>query len=218
MLKRPVWIIIVLYIYYLLWVIIPPKGTKMLILASQSPRRRELLSNAGFEFECIPSDEDEGAVQFRGDAAEYTRALALLKARSVFDSHPGDTVIGSDTVVEAGGAILGKPCDDDDAARMLRMLSGKTHTVHTGAAILRNGHSEVFSVSTEVEFYPLSEDEIAEYVASGEPRDKAGAYGIQGKGAALVKRINGDFFTVMGFPIAEVVRRLRRLGIYPTRG
>ena len=185
----------------------------MLILASRSPRRRELLGAAGFEFECIPSDADEGALPYPGDAAEYTRSLALLKAQSVFDKHPGDTVIGSDTVVELDGLILGKPRDFDDAVRMLRLLSGRTHVVHTGAAILSGGRREAFSVSTEVEFYKLGDDEIEDYVATGEPMDKAGAYGIQGRGASLVKRINGDFYSVMGFPIAEIARRLKKLGV-----
>ncbi len=181
----------------------------MLILASQSPRRSELMEKAGFTFTCIPSHYEE-VIPDHVPIPEVPRFLSLGKANDIFKDHPDDTVIGSDTIVAVDGQILGKPKNEEDAFRMLRLLSGKTHQVHTGVAILAPGREESFVSSTEVEFYDLSDDEIRAYIATGEPMDKAGAYGIQGKGCVLVKAIRGDYYTIMGFPIAEIAQRLRQ--------
>ena len=178
-----------------------------MILASQSPRRQELIANITQDFRVIVSEAEEllpdGIAP--GQVPEY---LAVIKAEAVAASHPEEIVIGADTVVILDGEVLGKPRDKDDAARMLRGLSGKAHTVITGCAILGFGRRVTFSESTRVEFYPLSDREIEEYIATGEPFDKAGAYGIQGRGSVLVKRIEGDFFNVMGLPVARLKREL----------
>ena len=180
----------------------------MLILASASPRRKELLELANYEFRCIPSDAEENMDDFQS-VEQLTMDLAALKARDVFRNHPNDVVIGADTVVAIDGKVLGKPKDQADARRMLEMLSGREHRVSTGVAICSPRGEEIFCVSAGVEFYPLSAREISDYVASGEPMDKAGAYGIQGLGALLIKGICGDYYTVMGLPIAELSRRLK---------
>ena len=181
-----------------------------LILASNSPRRRELMKKLGRPFFADPSRVEEKLPEGleTSMAAEY---LSSIKAQEVYDRY-GDgelTVIGSDTVVLLDGKIFGKPRDEEDAKRMLRELSGRTHEVRTGVTIISEKGKQSFTSVTEVEFYPLSEKEIEDYAASGEPMDKAGAYGIQDQGALLVKEIRGDFFTVVGFPIAEVSRRLQ---------
>lgn len=186
----------------------------MLILASQSPRRSELLQMAGFDFRCIPSNAEEN-IENAADTAQLTMQLALQKARAVKKDRTGDVVIGSDTVVEIDGRILGKPLNRADAVSMIKMLSGRIHTVTTGVAICTDSADEVFAVCAKVEFYDLSDGEIEAYVATGEPMDKAGAYGIQGKGALLVKGIEGDFYTVMGLPVAELARRLKNYGVVP---
>lgn len=187
----------------------------MLILASQSPRRRKILDMLGYMFECRPAHADETvpAGMAPGEAVEL---LAARKARAVgLSAGAGDTVLGSDTVVALDGAVLGKPSDRDDALRMLRALSGRTHTVYTGVALLKGEEEIVFHDRAEVTFYPLEEAEIAAYAATGEPMDKAGAYGIQGRGSALVEGIRGDFFTVMGLPAGKTVRALRRMDVWP---
>ncbi|MBQ7128644.1 MAG: septum formation inhibitor Maf [Clostridia bacterium] len=177
------------------------------ILASKSPRREELLKTVFEEFEIIPSDCEEVVPKNISvkDVAEY---LAILKAKDVAKKYRDSLVIGADTVVIVDGEILGKPKDKFEAKRMLKKLSGKTHTVVTGCCLCLNGKMNSFSKSTKVEFYKLTSDEIAEYVKTGEPMDKAGAYGIQGKGALLVKQIDGDYFTVMGLPIAKLKREI----------
>lgn len=182
----------------------------MIILASASPRRRELLTQAGFDYQCIPSDAEE-IIPVGTPIDRVTEHLSFLKAEAVFAKHPDDIVIGSDTVVAIDGEILGKPKTAEEAFFMLKKLSGRIHTVFTGVTILSPVGRSSFTSATEVEFYSLSDDEIREYIATGEPMDKAGAYGIQGSGCVLVKRINGDYFTVMGLPIAETARRLRAL-------
>lgn len=181
------------------------------ILASKSPRRQELIGFILSEFTVIVSDVEE--VLPDGIAPENVAAyLAEIKAQAVASQHPDDVVVGADTVVILDGEVLGKPRDKDDAYRMLRALSGKTHTVITGCAIAQNGETTSFSDVTRVEFYPLSDREIWDYIATGEPFDKAGAYGIQGKGSVLVKRIEGDFFNVMGLPVARLKRELEHAG------
>ena len=192
-----------------------------MILASQSPRRIALMREAGFDVRVIPADIDERSEP--GETpVELVERLARLKAAAVAarDAAPGETVLAADTVVALDGSILGKPGDEQDAARMLSRLSGRTHEVATGVAIARGGGdaAESFVSVTRVTFYPLGEDEIRAYVESGEPLDKAGAYGIQGAGGRmLVRSIEGDFYTVVGLPIAEVVRRLRARGEAPAR-
>ncbi|MBQ6020489.1 MAG: septum formation protein Maf [Clostridia bacterium] len=178
-----------------------------IVLASASPRRREILTLAGLApDEIIPSDADETVLDGL-TPAETVMMLAKRKGESVKPRAGEDAVvISSDTVVALGNEILGKPADRADAFRMLRLLSGKKHHVYTGVYITRGGRETLFYNATEVEFYALTDGEIESYLDTGEPFDKAGAYGIQGRGCFLVKRIDGDFFSVMGLPAAEVYR------------
>lgn len=179
----------------------------MLILASGSPRRRELLSLITDEFEILVSGCDEFVPE--GTPAEKVPAiLAEQKALAVAKLRPEDTVIGSDTVVVLNDEIFGKPKDKVHAHAMLKALSGKRHFVYTGVAVAEKGEVRSFVQKTEVEFYELSDETIEKYIATGEPMDKAGAYGIQGKGSVLVKGIVGDYFNVMGLPVAETARFL----------
>ena len=178
------------------------------VLASASPRRRELLQKAGVEFTVKVSDADEH-IEPDTPPHEAVMLLARQKAQAVAGTCPGDLVIGADTVVVFGGAILGKPTDKADAVRMLRMLSGQTHTVYTGVCLMCGNAAETFFEQTQVTFYPLTDNEIEAYVATGEPMDKAGAYGIQGRGCTLVQGICGDYFNVVGLPVAALCRRLR---------
>lgn len=185
-----------------------------IILASQSPRRQELIGYILSEYEVIVSAVEETLPD--GIAPEVVPAyLAGVKAQAVAAEHPDDVVIGADTVVILDGQVLGKPKDADDALHMLRSLFGKAHTVITGCAIIQDGRMTTFSDRTRVEFYPLSDREILDYIATGEPFDKAGAYGIQGRGSVLVKRIEGDFFNVMGLPVARLKREMERVGALP---
>ena len=178
-----------------------------IILASASPRRSELMTLAGFRFDVICADIDE-IVPEKALPQEVVMSLALQKAQAVAKDHRKSAVVGSDTVVALDGKILGKPRSESEAAEMLRSLSGRIHKVFTGVAVVGDGKEKSFFDETDVEFYPLGEDEIKKYVATGEPMDKAGAYGIQGKGSVLVKKINGDFFNVMGLPIAKLYREM----------
>ena len=178
-----------------------------IILASASPRRKELMELAGYDFEVICADIVE-VVPEEAMPQEVVMSLALQKAQAVAAEHKEAVVIGSDTVVALDGKILGKPHSEQEACEMLRSLSGRTHKVFTGVAIVCDGKVKSFFDETDVEFYSLGDDEIKKYVATGEPTDKAGAYGIQGKGSVLVKRINGDFFSVMGLPIAKLYREM----------
>lgn len=178
-----------------------------IILASASPRRRELMELAGYDFEVICADIVE-AVRENVQPQEVVMSLALQKAQAVAAENEDAVVVGSDTVVALDGKILGKPHSESEACEMLRLLSGRTHKVFTGVAVVGDGKAKSFFDETDVEFYSLGEDEIKKYVATGEPMDKAGAYGIQGKGSVLVKKINGDFFNVMGLPIAKLYREM----------
>lgn len=178
-----------------------------IILASASPRRRELLTLAGIEYTVVPSACEE-ILPERITPEKAVQSLAEQKAADVFARFPDDTVIAADTVVALDGNILGKPKDESDAFHMLSSLSGRIHTVYTGVCIMKKDKKELFFSATDVEFYPLTEEEINRYIATGEPMDKAGAYGIQGKGALLVKKINGDYFNVVGLPIAETIKSL----------
>lgn len=181
-----------------------------LILASQSPRRRELLGYLTRDFVVEVADVDE-TVHPGTPSPEMVRQLALKKAVAVADHHPGDLVIGADTIVVIDGEVLGKPRDNADAANMLRCLSGREHTVYTGVALVQGEEQRAFVSATAVRFYKLDEDLINWYVSTGEPADKAGAYGIQGYGSVLVEGINGDYFTVMGLPVARLYRELEEM-------
>ena len=178
-----------------------------LILASNSPRRKELLETAGLSFEICVKDVDE-TVPDGTAPIEAAKMTAAKKALATAESHKNDIVIGADTIVVANGKILGKPKDEVDAKSMLRMLSGIEHEVITGVCIIRNGKPEAFAQISKVKFYDLTDEEISAYVATKEPMDKAGAYGIQGLGCRLVERIEGDYFNIVGLPVAEVCRRL----------
>ena len=186
---------------------------KRFVLASASPRRKEILANAGFSFEIIVSDADENITEDLSPE-KTVEELAKRKAMAVLKDNEDAVVFGCDTVVAVDGKILGKPTDDEDAFNMLSMLSGKTHTVSTGVCICSKDKTEVFSNTTEVEFYELSEETIRSYIASGECSDKAGSYGIQGFGNVLVKEIKGDYFSVMGLPVSQSARVLSGFGIY----
>ena len=179
-----------------------------IILASASPRRKELLAVITNDFEVVPSDAEE-IVPSGITADETAEHLAKIKALSVAQIHPESIVIGADTCVVADGVILGKPKDKAQARQMMKLLSGKTHKVITGCAIVKNGQVDSFSVCTEVEFHSLSEEEIESYINTSEPYDKAGGYGIQGKASLFVKGIKGDYFNVVGLPVAELNRKLK---------
>ena len=173
------------------------------------------MREAGYDFRVIPADIDETAMPDE-TPLELVARLSIAKARAVAALHaePNETVIAADTIVTLDGELLGKPHDSDDARRMLRELSGRTHQVATGVCIVRkegdNFAQESFVDSTDVAFYELTDVEIDAYVASGEPADKAGAYGIQGVGGRmLVRKIDGDFYNVVGLPIARVARALK---------
>lgn len=188
-----------------------------IILASASPRRKELLARMGMDFEILPAKGEEHIT--KESPAEAVRELALNKAQEIAqqlgkkDLNEDILVIGADTVVAYEGKILGKPKDEQDAVGMLTMLSGNTHSVYTGVALLmtKNGRWEerTFYEETKVTMYPMSHEEIAAYVASGEPMDKAGAYGIQGKCAIYIKRIEGDYNNVVGLPVARIYQELK---------
>ena len=183
------------------------------VLASASPRRKEILENAGFSFEIIVSDADENITEALSPE-KTVEELARRQARAVLKDNEDAVVFGCDTVVAIDGKILGKPRDDEDAFNMLSMLSGKTHTVSTGVCICSKDKTEVFSNTTQVEFYQLSDETIRSYIASGECSDKAGSYGIQGFGNVLVKEIKGDYFSVMGLPVSQSARVLSGFGIH----
>lgn len=184
-----------------------------IILASGSPRRRELLGMTGLKFEVVTSYTDESIPQDM-DPAIAALELCERKALSVArqESCKGCVVIGADTIVSLDGQKFGKPKDNDDAFRMLSELSDKTHTVYTGVAVVNTDLTvNKFVESTEVHFYPLSKEQICSYIATGECMDKAGAYAIQGGGAVFVSGIIGDYYNVMGLPIGRLMQEIRRI-------
>ena len=183
------------------------------ILASASPRRKELLEKAGYTFAVLVSDADE-TLPDGISPEEAVRLNAARKAQAVSALHPGDVVLGCDTVVAIGGKILGKPRSAAEAKEMLRQLSGRTHTVYSGVCITDGTKKTVFAVATDVTFYALSEVTIDAYAATGEPMDKAGAYGIQGLGCVLVREISGDYSNVVGLPLSESARALATFGVF----
>jgi septum formation protein len=193
-----------------------------IILASQSPRRQDLLNQVGIDFKVICSNCDESYPDYL-TPEQVVMALSGKKADSVFDKiiSEGDltddfAVIAADTIVALGDKVLGKPKDKEDAFNMLKALSGKKHSVYTGVTILYAAKGKISMDSllskADVSFYPLTEDEINDYISTGEPMDKAGAYGIQGMGAALVEGISGDFYTIVGLPVARVYHSLKSNG------
>ena len=187
-------------------------GETRVVLASQSPRRRQLLELAGIAHEVRPADVDESLVV--GELPEhYVERLAREKAAVIASNENGALVIGADTTVVIDNIVLGKPLDVGDAERMLRMLSGRSHTVMTAVAASYDGQIVSGVELVDVTFRPLDDDEIRLYVSTGEPMDKAGAYGIQGYGATIVRRIDGDYFAVMGLSLMRLVTLLRELGI-----
>ncbi len=195
------------------------------ILASNSPRRREILRELNYDFEVKTAEFDEAAVDL-SVPSEGVQKLALGKAMAAAESvvcEEETLFLGSDTVVALNDVVMGKPADEDDAFAMLSSLSGNTHTVYTGAAAVVVGadgsvlKTETLVEATDVTFFDLSEEEIREYIATGEPMDKAGAYGIQGLGCVLVEGIKGDYLTVVGLPAAKVARLLKRLGVEPSK-
>jgi septum formation protein len=179
----------------------------MLFLASSSPRRSELLTKAGYEFTVVPTSVSE-SILHGTPPIQIVEQLSARKAEAVAKEHPTDTILAADTIVVLKGRILGKPKDEEAAKAMLKLLSGNVHQVYTGYTIIHGKKFLCGHEVTSVEFYGLSQKEIDDYVASGEPLDKAGAYGIQGRGALFVKRINGDFYNVVGLPIAKINRLL----------
>ncbi|MBC7325061.1 MAG: septum formation inhibitor Maf [Moorella sp. (in: Bacteria)] len=185
-----------------------------LILASASPRRRELLRRIGLQFEVYPSRLDEGNCRELMPPARV-EALALAKARAVAARCRQGLVIGADTIVVCEGRVLGKPASPAEAAAMLEFLSGRTHTVYSGVAVVKApaGPEKSTHAGTAVTFRHLTPDVITSYVASGEPLDKAGAYGIQGRGALLVESINGDYFNVVGLPLVKLAELLAEFGV-----
>jgi len=188
----------------------------MLVLASRSPRRREILQQAGIPFVIRPADVDE-TPRPHESPRDYVARVAAEKACAVV-AGPGDIVLGADTTVVVNGEMLAKPRDAADAARMLEMLSGRRHDVLTGICLKPAARVIADCAETGVWFAALSRQEIAEYVASGEPMDKAGAYAIQGLAGKFIQRIEGCYFNVMGLPIALVYRHLRTLEAGPRAG
>jgi septum formation protein len=180
-----------------------------IILASKSPRRKELLGNITDSFRVIVREVDESLPDGM-HPRDGVELLALKKGSAVAREMPDSVVVSSDTLVELGGVALGKPLSEDDAARMLRMLSGKVHNVHTGVAVHYRGRAYSGVASTAVEFKSLTDEDIAWYIGTGEPMDKAGAYGIQGEGGRFVARYDGDFDTVMGLSVPLTERLIAR--------
>ena len=187
---------------------------KRIILASQSPRRRELLTQIGLKFEVIPSTVEE--VITSTNSVEVVQELAQQKARDVANVAAKETpkesllVIGADTIVVYEGKILGKPGDKEDAVRMLTMLQGKEHSVYTGVALLSGEQEIVFAEETRVQMCPMTPEEILWYVNTGEPMDKAGAYGIQGLCARFIRQIQGDYNNVVGLPVGRIYQELKK--------
>ena len=186
------------------------KIERKLILASASPSRKMLLEQAGLDFEVVVSGVDE-TVPSDYTPAQTVEALAQRKGQAVQALRPEAPIIAADSVVSIDGLILGKPKDDEAAKATLRRLSGRTHELITGVCLLINGRMDLFHQVTQVTFYPLTEEEIAEYVALGESRGRAGAYGIEGIGVVLVQSIQGDYPNIVGLPVAETIRRLHKL-------
>ena len=196
---------------------------KRIVLASASPRRRELLSQIGVEFEVKPADGEERIISTEPskvvEELSAQKAMFTAKALEKENGHvpEGCIVLGADTIVSYEGRILGKPSDKEDAIQMLSMLQGNTHQVYTGVTVLKEKQGSwkfhTFFECTDVIFYPVTREEIVEYVNSGDPRDKAGSYGIQGAWGAYVKGIRGDYNNVVGLPVARLIYETKKIGI-----
>lgn len=182
-----------------------------LVLASGSPRRKELLENLKLSFDVSVSNIDE-SIDEELTPEEMVMQIAFNKAKAVSEEYPDSYVIGADTAVLFQNQILGKPNDEQESIQVLKALSNHTHEVVTGVAIIYKDTHSLFYEKTEVTFWDLSDEEITDYVASGEPRDKAGSYGIQELGSSLVKHIKGDYFAVVGLPVSRTLRELKKLG------
>lgn len=178
----------------------------MIILASQSPRRQELLKLITTDFEIKSQNADE-TLPSGISPKEAVMYLSKIKAQPLANDE--DIVIGADTVVALDGKILGKPSDEQNAREMLRFLSGKTHSVFTGVTLIKGKKEKTFAVETKVKFFDLTDEEIEKYIKTKEPFDKAGAYGIQGYGSLLVEKIDGDYFNVVGLPVSTLARELK---------
>lgn len=179
----------------------------MIILASQSPRRYELMKLTDFEFIVKPSDADE-SISGNLSPQEIVKELSFRKAKAIQSEN--DIIIGADTVVSIDGEILGKPKDKNDAYNMLKKLSGRTHSVFTGVTVLKNEKTETFCEETKVKFYDITDEEINSYIETKEPFDKAGAYGIQQRGGLFVEKIDGDYNNVVGLPMAKLLQVLKK--------
>lgn len=186
---------------------------KKMILASKSPRRKELLEKCNIPFLCDPADIDETLLE-NISLEDAIKELSLRKARAVLKRHEDCVVIGSDTIVTLNNEVLGKPKDDADAFRMLKMMQANTHVVITGLAIISS--KRVFNTvsKTKVTFAEMSDEEIFSYISTGEGKDKAGSYGVQGYGGRYITRIDGDFYTVMGLPLNIVYEELKNISLY----
>ena len=184
----------------------------MLILASQSPRRRDLLSMLGLDFTIITADIDE-TMDEHLSIEDAVAEVCRRKAEAIAKDRPDDLIISADTIVVVDDVVLGKPHDPEDAKAMLRSLSGRSHTVMTAFCIWQKGQAQTHVEKTHLRFKPLSEEEIAAYVATGSPLDKAGAYGIQDQAAIFVEAMDGDYYNVMGLPLCSLVKALRQNGV-----
>jgi septum formation protein len=185
------------------------KQMKHIILASASPRRKEILELADLKFDIMPSNAQE--ITTKTAPNEVVMELASIKAKDIYKkSEKQSMIVGADTVVAYQGQILGKPADEADAKRMLTMLSGQTHEVYTGVCIIEDGKTKTFYEETKVTFYEISDEQIDHYIKTGEPMDKAGSYGIQGKAAVFIKGIEGDYYNVVGFPIARFLQEITK--------
>lgn len=189
----------------------PEKETRRVVLASGSPRRRELLGNLGVEFEVVVSGEAEDSHET--DPARLALELAQLKARSVAALRPDAVVIAADTVVALGDTLLAKPADEAENAAFIRQQAGRTQQVYTGVSVLSPAGEESGVERTDVTFRPLTDNEVRFYARSGEGLDKAGGYGIQGVGMGLIERVEGDYSNIVGFPLGLVIRLLRVAGV-----
>jgi septum formation protein len=191
---------------------------QQLVLASGSPRRKELLEQLHLSFTVHVSSVEE-IFDHTQSPYDIVMSLAVQKANDVAGQYRDAYVIGSDTVVVYDGKILGKPVDELEAEKMLHMLSGHTHEVVTGVAVVHQGEAVTFYEKADVTFWELTKEEVTQYVKTGEPMDKAGAYGIQGLGAALVKKLEGDYYAVVGLPLSKTLRELQKAGyVYEMNG
>lgn len=180
----------------------------MFILASQSPRRKEILEMLGIDFIIIPA-KNETEIPSGLSIEKGVEQVAYLKAKEVFEQNPDSIVLGADTVVVIGNEILGKPKDKNEAFNMLKKLSGKTHQVITGVSLIKKDKTVTFSEIADVTFATLTDKEINDYIETNEPFDKAGSYAIQGKSAKFIKKLNGDFFAVVGLPCQKLYEELK---------